>query len=223
MRRFFEIIERNSGKIQASISTILKIGMIFSIFYSTYFHLWQILYADVFMLFLLFMPFILKKSYEVYIPREFELMIMFFVVISFFLGDFRGLVIQTFFGITMGFIGFALMLILFSNSKLKKNYFIIIVFAFSVAMSLGLFAEMAKYYLKFFWGYSFTQYDYSYAMVSLSLVSLGAIISSAIGLFYMKGYRFNLMNKMIGKFKIKNPKLFIEKTDSPEEVLKLIT
>ncbi len=31
------------------------------------------------------------------------------------------------------------------------------------------------------------------------------------------------MKDLIGKFKTKNPRLFVEKTDSPEEILKLIT
>ena len=222
MERFFDLLKRNSGKIQTSISTVLKVVIIFSMFYATYFHLWHILFADFFLLFLLFMPIVLKKSYEVHIPREFELIIFMFVIISFFLGDVRGLVIQMFFGIATGFIGFAIMLILFSNSKLKTNYLLIILFSFSLSVAFGLFAEMAKYYLKVYLGYSISEADYSYAIRSLSFVAVGALFSSTLGYLYMKGYRLQIMKDMVRRFKSRNPKLFIEKTDSPEEVLKFI-
>jgi hypothetical protein len=222
MKGFLDILKRNSGKIQTSASTIVKILIVISMFYATYFHLWQILFADIFLLILMFMPLILKKSYEVHMPRGFELIIILFVIVSFFLGTFRGLVIQIFFGIAAGFVGFAIMLILFSNSTLKKNYFLIILFSLSFSVAFGLGAELAKYYLKLILDFGFVDNDYAYTMRSLTFVSIGSLISATIGFLYMKGYKLKIMRYMVKEFKNKNPNLFIEKTDSPEGVLKLI-
>src|SRR3989339_836320 len=118
-----ELIKNHSGKIQASLSTIIKIILIFSIFY-----------ANIFLLFLLFTPYFLRKKYEVHIPKEFEFIFLAFIIISFFLGDIRGTIIQIFFGTAIAFIGFTIMLILFSNSKFKANYLLVMLFSFSFSV-----------------------------------------------------------------------------------------
>ncbi len=218
-----ELIRNHSAKIHASLSTVVKIILIFSIFYSTYFHLWHILLANVFLLFLLFMPYILRKSYEVHIPREFEFVFLIFIIISFFLGDIRGTIIQIFFGAAIGFIGFTTMLILFSNSKFKANYLLVILFSFSFSVTFGLIAEMAKYYIKTYLNEGITVLsDYPYVMQNLTFVGFGALLASIFGYVYMKGYRNKLMKQWVGKFKTSNPNLFIQRTDSPEELLKII-
>ena len=222
MKKVFELLKGDYGKIQASLSTFVKIILIFSIFYSTYYHLWHILFANVFLLFLMFMPYILRQRYEVHIPTEFELIILIFVVISFFLGSMRGLVIQMFFGITVGFIGFTIMLLLFSHSKFKANYFLIVLFAFSFSVTFGSTAELLKYYIKIFLDYNTVNSDYPYAMMNLTLVCVGAFLSSFFGYIYMKGYKIKFVKDMVDKFKNKNPNFFIKHTDSPEEVFSLI-
>ncbi len=222
MGGFFELIKGSSGKVQASMSTIVKVILIFAILYATYNHLWHIMSAYILLLLLLFMPLILKNKYQVHIPFEFEFIVLAFVLISFFLGSIRGFIIQTFFGIAIGFVGFTIMLILFSHSKFKANYFLIVLFSFSFSMTIGLGAEMTKYYLKLFWDYQNINADYPYTMTNLTLVAIGSFFSSIFGYFYMKGYRMKIMQDMVKSFKNQNPNLFVQKTDSPEEILKLI-
>jgi hypothetical protein len=222
MGEIFELLKGSAGKIQASLSTIVKIILILSIFYATYYHLWHILFANVFLLILMFMPYFLRQKYEVHIPAEFEFMFLIFVIISFFLGGIRGIIIQIFFGTAVGFMGFTIMLLLFSHTKFKANYFLIILFSFSFSVTLGLTAEMLKYYLKIFLDYGNVNSDYPYTMMNLTLVSAGAFLSSIFGYLYMKGYRMKFVRDMVNKFKNKNPNFFIKHTDSPEEVLLLI-
>ena len=148
MHKVFEMLKGSAGKIQGSLSTIVKIILIFSIFYATYFHLWHIMIANIFLLFLLFIPYFLRRNYEVQIPAEFEFIFLIFIIVSFFLGGIRGVIIQTFFGIAVGFIGFTIMLLLFSHSKFKANYLLIMLFSFSFSVTFGLVAELTKYYLK---------------------------------------------------------------------------
>lgn len=217
-----DLIKSDAGKIQTSLSTFVKIILILSILYATYYHLWHILFANILLLILMFMPYFMRKRYEIRIPRFFEFIFLIFVILTFFLGEVRGIIIQTVFGIAMGFIGFTIMLILFSNSKFKTNYLLIMIFSFSLSVTLGLIAEMLKYYLKLLLDYNNVISDYPHTMMNLTLVSLGAFLSSILGYIYMKGYRFKIMRDMVDEFKHKNPNLFVQKTDSPEEIIKLI-
>ena len=114
------------------------------------------------------------------------------------------------------------MLILFKNSKIKPNYFLIFLFALSFSLALGTLSELAKYYLKLYFNYNQDIGDYQYAITSLTLVLAGALIACLTGYIYMKYHKIPIIKKLVQKFKTKNPNLFIERTDSPEEVLDLI-
>ncbi|MEK6871625.1 MAG: ATP-binding protein [Nanoarchaeota archaeon] len=173
------------------------------------------------LLLLLFLPYFSRKI-SIEIPTEIELILSAFVVVSFFLGELRGLVIQIFFGIAVGFVGFALMTILYKNSKLKPNYPLIIVFSLSISLALGALSELIKYYLKLYLGVTHTVLDYQFAMESLTLVFIGAVVANLAGFFYVQGVSIGILHRMVQRFKTKNPNLFIEKTDSPDELLLLI-
>ena len=222
MKKVTEFLKQNSAKVQASLSTIIKLILIISIGYSIYFHLWRILFVNLLLLIILFMPYLLSRKLSVKIPREFELIVLIFIIISFFLGDIRGFVIQVFFGLALGFVGFVVMLIIFANSKIRTSYLIIALFSISLSVALGLASELAKYYLKLGLGYNIGLVDYNYAMINLTMVGIGALIASTLGFFYVKGYRTETMERMALKFKKTNPNLFIQRTDSPEEILELI-
>lgn len=213
--------EENTAKIQTSLSLIIKIILIISIIYAIYFHLWRILFINILLLILIFTPTIIRK-YAIKIPIEIEFILLIFVIFSFFLGDLRGLLIQIFFGLAIGFVGFALMLILYKNSKIKPNYLLILLFSISFSLALGTVSELSKYYLKFLLNQQIEIIDYSYAITSLTLVFFGALTASIIGFVYVKGHKIELMKNLVQKFKTKNPNLFIERTDSPDEILNLI-
>lgn len=219
--RIFNKISENQAKIQNYLSVIIKIVLVISIIYSVYFHLWRILFINFLLLILVFIPTVIRK-YNIKIPIEIELMLLIFVVVSFFLGEIRGLVIQTFFGLALGFVGFALMLILYRNSKIKPNYLLILLFALSFSLALGSLSELAKFYLKSFLDYEIGPADYVYSISSLTLVLFGSIIASIVGFVYMTGYKVIILNKLVQKFKTKNPNLFVERINSPEGIISLI-
>ncbi len=219
---FLELIKDGSAKIKDPLSIIIKIILVFAVFHSYYFGTWHILFVNVLLLLLVFLPYFLQKGYKIHIPGEFEFAILVFIIISFFLGDIRGLIIQIFLGATIGFIGFMIMLILYSNNKIKTNHSLIAIFAFSFSVSLGVLLELLKYFIKFFLNYEFYASNYIFTMQSLLLVSLGAFLSSTIGYIYLKTNKKNPMHYFINRFIKRNPNLFIQQIDSPEEVLELI-
>ncbi|MBR9706537.1 ATP-binding protein [Candidatus Pacearchaeota archaeon] len=217
-----KLLRNTSAKVQATLSTIVKIILVLSILNAFYNHFWHILFANMLLLFLTFSPTIARKRYEVVIPREFEFVFLIFIIITFFLGELRGVIMQMFFGIALGFAGFLMMLILYSNNKIKKNYFLIAIFAFSVSVSLGLALEMAKYYLKIYLSYTMTAGDLEYTMRSLLLVTIGAVVSSVTGYIYMKGYKLKFLIRLAEIFKKENPNIFGKTEDTKEKVLDLI-
>jgi hypothetical protein len=220
--KIVELIKEHSAKIQSSLSNLIKIILFLSLLYSAYFHLWHIFFSNFLLLILSFIPYIIKKHYEITIPKEFEFLFLIIVLITFLLGGIKGWIIQLFFGISLSFIGFGIMLILYSNSKLKKNYSLILLFSFSFSLALAVIAELMKYYIKGYLKLDIGLSDYIFAITNLTYVSIGAILSSIIGYLYMKGYRPKFAGRIVKSIKSKNPNLFIEKTDSPEELIILI-
>ncbi len=219
---FLDLIKENSAKIKDPLSLAIKILLIFAIFNAFYYGTWHVLFINLLLLGLVFFPFFVQKNYKIHIPGEFEFAILIFIFISFFLGEIRGLIIQIFLGATLGFFGFMIMFILYSNNKIKTNYILISVFAFSFSVSLGVLLELWKYSIKIFLGYEFYASNYIFSMECLGLVAFGAILSSMTGYLYLKSNKKNPLNFFVKRFMKRNPNLFIAKIDSPEEVLELI-
>ena len=219
---FLDLLKDGSAKIKDPLSLAVKILLLLAIFNAFFYETWHILFINLLLLALILLPSFMKKSYKIHIPGEFELAILIFVLISFFLGEIKGLIIQIFLGATLGFIGFMAMFIIYSNNKIKTNYFLVAIFSFSFALTLGVILELAKYFIKLFLGYEFFASNYIFTMQSLCLVALGALIASGIGYSYMLSSKKNPLTFFIKRFVRKNPNLFIQQIDSPEEVLELI-
>jgi uncharacterized protein YuzE len=202
------------------ISLTLKLILVLSIINSIYFQLWHLTSISIFLLILIFIPQILKKSHEIKTPVEFEFLLLLFIITSLIFGKIGGVITPIFFGISISFIGFLIMLILYSTNQIKKNYFLIILFVFNFAITFGFGIEFLKYYLKFLLGHGFTIEHYYFSMKNMTYVLIGAIISSIFGFIYMKSKK-GIINKIVKKFTKSNPELF-SKTNFSEEVLELI-
>jgi len=218
---FEELINDNVAKVQRPLSYIIKIILIISIIYATYFHLWRVLFIDILLLILVFLPSIIRR-YNIEIPREMELILLCFVILSFFLGDIRGMVIQAFFGLAIGFVVIAFLLILIRNSKIKVNPILMYIFTISFSLGIGTMSELAKFTLKTILGYEIGIADYHYAISGLTFVLLGSFISTTLALSYLSGQKIPILKHLIKRFKTKNPNLFIERIESPEEIIELI-
>ena len=218
---FEEMMDNNAAKVQRPLSYLIRIVLLVSIGYAIYAHLWRVLFIDILLLILVFIPVIVNR-YDIKLPREMEFILLGFVVISFFLGEIRGIVIQAFFGLAVGFVSLAFILIITKNSKIKVNALFTYIGAISISMGIGASSELAKFILKLYLGYDIRLVDYNYAMASLGFVFIGSFIATSLTLAYLKNYDLPILRHLIGRFKKKNPNLFIERLDSPEEVLDLI-
>ncbi|MBR9702025.1 ATP-binding protein [Candidatus Pacearchaeota archaeon] len=210
---------KKSSSIGDYLSLAIKLILILSILNAIYSQFWHIMSTNIFLLILMFVPQIFKK-YKLKIPREFEWLLLVFVILTFFLGEIGGKIIPIFFGIATGMIGFMILLILYSSNQIKKNYFLIILFSFNFSVAIGFLIELAKFYLKLILGHELHTGIYAFTMMNMTYVIIGAAIASVFGYIYMKR-KVKVFNRIVDKFKRTNPKLFT-KTDSPEEILEII-
>lgn len=103
------------------ISLALKLILVISIINSIYFQLWHLMSTSIFLLILVFIPQIIKKSYSIKTPLEFEFLLVLFIITSLIFGKIGGITTPIFFGIATSFIGFLIMLILYSTNQIKKK------------------------------------------------------------------------------------------------------
>ena len=201
-------------------SLAVKLFLILSIINSIYYHLWHLMSTSIFLLILMFIPQVIKKSVDIRIPKEFEILLLIFVIITLFFGQFNGVIAPLFFGIAISFIGFLISFILYASNQIKKNPLLIILFSFNLAVAFGFGLEILKYYLKFLLGYELSLSTYTYSMMSMTYVIIGALIASIIGYIYMKT-RMNFIKQIVKKFINSNPNKF-SLIDDPSEILELI-
>lgn len=218
---FEEMMDNNAAKVQRPLSYIIRIVLMISIGYALYAHLWRVLFIDILLLGLVFLPSIFRK-YNIELPRELDFILLAFVIVSFFLGEIRGIVIQIFFGFAISFVSAAFLLIITKNSKIELNWFVTYVSVIGFAMGIGALSELSKFLLKDYFGMQVGLADYHYAMASLIFVFLGSFLATSLTLAYIRDFNLPVLRHLIKRFKKKNPNLFIERLDSPTEVLDLI-
>jgi hypothetical protein len=166
------------------------------------------------------MPQILKKSTKVKFPKEFEFLLLIFVVLTLILGKIQGILAPILFGIGTGLIALLIMFILYSSNQIKRNSPLILLFAFNFALAFGVIIELLKYYLKLLLNQNISQSIYSFTMMNLTYVLIGGLIATLIGFLYLKT-RFSFITKILKRIKSSNPELF-KKSNSLSEVIEEI-
>ena len=198
----------------------IKLILVLSIINAINLHLWHIASTNIFLLILMFIPQFIKKSSKITIPKEFEFILLIFVVITLFLGRIGTVLAPIIFGIATGLIGFTILLFLYSSNQIKKNYFLMIMFSLNLAIALGVVIELAKYYIKLALGQTIDTTVYAFTMMNLTYVIAGSVIAAIIGYIYMRTH-LNLFSKIIKILKKSNPKLAIDSNFS-KDILELI-
>jgi hypothetical protein len=201
---------------QKYFSITLKLILILSIINAIDKGFWHILSINSLLLILLFTPEILKST-KINFPKEIELLLLIFVLITLFLGKAKAFIAPLLFGIGAGFVGLMFLSILSSLKKVKKHFLLLILASFSFAISLGVGIELAKFYLKIILNQNIGNI-YEYTMMNLTYVLIGSILASLIGIIYLKT-KLKIFDSLAKKIKKTNPKIF---ESSKKEILSLI-
>jgi len=183
----------------------------------------HILYINLFILALTFMPVGIKFVFKVSFPLVFEIVFylsLLLLVISEKVTE--GSVIQVFLGVLVGIIGFVLIYVLYYNKQENANALLVVLFSFCFAASLGAVWEVFQYVIieKLEMGLGGYAGDYSSQMVMRIII--GGAIVSALGYIYLLLERQGLIANLMQPFIAKNPDLAKKDEDTPEKVMELI-
>ncbi|MEX2463101.1 MAG: hypothetical protein WD513_02330 [Balneolaceae bacterium] len=173
----------------------------------------------------LFVPFIMRKRMEVDIPAEFHLMAVLFAFASLYLGEVHDfynrlwwwdVALHATAGLLMGVLGFLLVYILNESKRVEldmKPGFIAL-FAFMFAITIGTIWEIFEFFMDQMFGLNMQKTmlgdpsGLTDTMWDMIVNSLGGLIVSLSGWWYLKRRERFYIKSLIQKFIIKNPKLF---------------
>jgi uncharacterized membrane protein YjdF len=173
-----------------------------------------------------FIPLLMAKKFQIYIPQEFELLAIIFIFASLFLGEVRGyylrfwwwdIALHTGSGLLLGVIGFLLVYILneIEEIRLRMTSGFVAFFAFLFAVSIGALWEIFEFAMDSFFGMNMQKATLgdpsglTDTMRDLIVDTLGALVISVLGYGYLKaGRKESFLERWIAAFIQKNPRFF---------------
>lgn len=165
-----------------------------------------------------FAPEAFEYEFKMKLPTGFSLVFLICIVSVVYAEIFlSGLLVQLFFGISLGFVGLVLSFVLFSMSLAKRGYLLMALFSFSFSVSLGALWEVVRFMLLRVFGWSFGSSDASLIILGLSLVMVGAALASAMGYAYVRFAPDASMSRFVANLRKRRPGWF--ESESDEELV----
>jgi hypothetical protein len=204
-----------ADKIQIIAAQIIRILIVIAIIGEIINKRWTLLFATIGILILTFIPTLIEKRYKVHLPIEFEFLIIAFIYASIFLGELKGyysrlwwwdIVLHTGSGLAFGLIGFLILYILQRNGKIEASPIWMSVFSFSFGLAIGAMWEIYEFGMDQLVGANMQGSSLLDTMWDLIVDSIGALIVSIVGFYYIKGKKEPLFNRMLNKFLKENPR-----------------
>ena len=164
------------------------------------------------------LPALLGRGFRIFIPPEFELLAVLFIFASLWLGEVRGfyerywwwdIALHTTSGFLLGIVGFLLVYVLNSEPRIDihmKPGFVAL-FSFVFAVALGALWEIFEFTVDGLTGYGM-QKGNTDTMRDLIVDSLGALVISLLGYFWLRTGFTSFLERWIDAFIVANPRLF---------------
>ena len=204
-------------KIQLTISFFLRITLVIAIINTTMKKSWISLFLAIFTLILTFIPSIIEKNYKIYLPAELELMTIFFIYASIFLGEVHGyytlfwwwdLMLHGMVGLALGLIGFLIIYILYSTNKIKTSPILIALFSFFFAIAIGTIWEIFEFLADILLNINMQKSGLIDTMTDMMINAVAAFLVATASYFYAKFGKSPILDKLVKNFIKKNPKIF---------------
>ncbi len=208
-----------ANKIQLIISYILQLILFGTIGYSLYNQQWLNAFAVFGILFLTFLPKMLRHNFKVYLPIEFDFIAIMFIFTAIFLGETHSyytkfwwwdIILHGSSGFLLGLAGFLLIYVLNEEKKihLQMKPAFVALFAFAFAVMLGAVWEIFEFSVDTIFGLHLQKSGLIDTMSDLIVDTLGAFVIAVLGYFYIRTDKSLIFNRMVHKFVEKNPRLF---------------
>lgn len=214
----------NTERISLYISNFLRFTIIIAIFVAFFEKFWMSMFISILILFTTFLPAIIERNYKINLPVELEFLLIFFLYASLFLGEMNSfynrywwwdIFLHVFSGILLGIIGFITIFILNKekNVKLYMSTGFVTFFSFTFALSMGAIWEIFEFFMDQIFGFNMQKTGLVDTMGDLIVDSIGALLASIAGYFYMRKVTFSIFDRIIKRFKETNPNLFKTKKE----------
>lgn len=216
----------DSSPIFYRISYLLKAILLVEVLAAVWGGQWQTAVITSGIIGITLIPLIIEKRLRVYIPMEFEVLVIVFVFAALFLGEVRGyyvrywwwdIALHTSSGLLLGMIGFLLVHYLNEiddvGMHMKPGF--VAFFAFLFAVGFGAIWEIFEFAMDSLFGLDMQKAmlgdpsGLTDTMWDLIVDALGALVITVLGYGYLKsGMKKSFLERWIGKFIDKNPRLF---------------
>lgn len=196
---------------------------------------WISLFISVLTLSLSFVPDIVRRRYQIVLPRFLQVFVIIFIFSGLFLGEARNFyskfwwwdsLLHLLSGIALGFAGFLIIYILYKTGKFTARPALLAGLAFCFALALGALWEIFEFLLDNTLSlnmqkardlcalgtfYCDTRLGVVDTMYDLILDAAGALYASVTGYFYLNRKTPSLFHRLVREFEEKNRRLFRKK------------
>lgn len=204
-------------RVHGAITNVVRLSLIIAFLGALIEMKWMLFFVSGAVFFLTYIPEFFERKYRIYLPVEFEIVTVLFIYGSLFLGEafdyynrfwWWDLVLHAGSAVAVGFIGFAILFILYKRERVKASPIVIAVFSFSFAVAIGAVWEIFEFSMDLVFGMNMQKSGLIDTMGDLIIDSIGALIAAAAGYFYIKKGEVFIFDKVIDKFVKENPRLF---------------
>lgn len=204
-------------KTQAKITQALWISLLGVSIWAALSGTWNILFPTVLTLILSLSPILFERKTNVRFPNAFVAAVVIFTFSSLFLGEvgdfyyhfwWWDMVLHAGSGVAFGMIGTILVFLLLRGDKLNASPFLVSVFAFSFAVSIGAIWEIFEFTMDQLFGMNMQKSGLMDTMKDLIVDCIGAFIGALSGYAYLKGQKSGFFTKIIAEFMKLNKNLF---------------
>jgi len=204
------------NKLHKYIVIAIRISLVIAVITEIYSKSWFTLFLAIIALILTFIPKIFEKKYKIDIPTEFEILIIFFIYLAIYLGEVQqfyfkfwwwDILLHGISAITLGLIGFVIVISLYTGEKIKAKPLMLCLLSFSFAVAVGAIWEIFEFIMDATLKFNMQKSGLIDTMTDLIVNCVGAFVASILGYLYLKNKKSKL-TKSINSFIQKNPKLF---------------
>ena len=170
-------------------------------------------------LWLTFLPYIIAKKNHIILPKGFQIAILLFIFAAQYLGELKeyyfkfwwwDLMLHTFSGIILGFVGYLLVYILNKETKvdISLNPLFMALFSFTFAVSVGAVWEIFEFSMDTIFGLNMQKSGLVDTMADLIADCFGGLFSAFCGYMYEINGQSGWFKRSFNAFKSLNSKTF---------------
>jgi len=202
---------------QAFLANILRLTLVIAIAIGVLNQRWLLVFSTSLVLVLTYLPYFIERRYKIYLPIEFESVIILFIYASLFLGEIRSyyakfwwwdIVLHTSSSIAIGFAGFLILYVLYYKYRIDSKPIWLVIFAFCFGLAIGSLWEIFEFSMDHLAGTSMQKSGLRDTMADLIVDAIGSGLTSSIGYFYLQGRKAPVFSRLLKNFKAENPEYF---------------